>query len=483
MLAVMAQPFVEPCDCGVIEAQPYLQAPGHEPGPPRRALVLSACVLASAMGFIDGSALAVALPKLRADFAADFASTQWVLNAYVLALSALTLIGGALADHYGKARMLAFGCAGFGVASAACALSPSLDWLVTWRVVQGAAAALVTPASLALIGEVYPREQRNRAIGIWAASSALTTAGGPVLGGWLTENFGWPWVFAINPPLALIAIVLLVACAPAGERLRRRFDVGGATILAAGLALLAWSLSEIGSKADDPISDIATIAAAIAALVAFAGYAYWERSNPDAMTPPRLAANRAFLALNIATLLIYAALSIMFFLMSFNLVDTRGLSPASAGLAFLPFTLGVGLLSQVFGAMADKIGARTMLVVGPLCAAFSFALLAFGEGEALVPGVLLPMALLGISFAVLVAPLTAEVMSSVTDRDEGLASGVNNAVSRIAQLAGIALAAGLASFSSGYRAGLVAAAALAAAGALTIAAMLPKSADRRRKTR
>jgi EmrB/QacA subfamily drug resistance transporter len=482
MLIVMAQPFAEPCDCGIIAAQPSTQAPGDEPGLRRRTLVLSACVLASAMGFIDGSALSVALPRLRADFSADFAATQWVLNAYVLALSALTLIGGALADHFGKARMLAFGCLGFGLASGACALSPSLGWLVGWRVVQGTAAAVVTPASLALIGEVYPREQRNRAIGIWAAFSALTTAGGPVLGGWLTENFGWPWIFAINPPLALIAIALL-AYAPAGKRLQRRFDAIGATILVAGLASLAWTLSAIGSKVDGSINKVTTIAAAIAALVAFAGYALWERSTPDAMTPPRLAANRVFLALNIATFLIYAALSIMFFLMSFNLIDSRGLSPASAGLAFLPFTLGVGLLSQVFGAMADRIGARTMLIAGPLCAGFSFALLACGEGGALVPGVLLPMLLLGISFAVLVAPLTAQVMSSVSDRDEGLASGVNNAVSRIAQLAGIALAAGLASFSSGYRAGLVVAAALAAAGALTIAAMLPKPSEPRRRPR
>src|SRR6478672_6626628 len=206
---VMAQPFVEPCDSGVIAAEPCPRLLGRELAPRRRRLVLTACVLASSMAFIDGSALTVALPRLRASFDADVASVQWVLNGYMLALASLTLIGGALADVYGKARMLALGCVLFGLASAACALAPSPAWLIAVRVVQGAAAAIVAPASLALIGATYPRAERNWAIGVWAAASALTTAGGPVLGGWLTESFGWPWIFAINPPLALATVALL----------------------------------------------------------------------------------------------------------------------------------------------------------------------------------------------------------------------------------------------------------------------------------
>jgi EmrB/QacA subfamily drug resistance transporter len=472
MLKAMAQPFVEPCDRGVIAAQPCPREHRRETDLQRRRMVLAACVLASAMAFIDGSALSVALPKLRAYFSADFASVQWVLNGYVLALSALTLIGGALADHYGKARMLAVGCVGFALASAACGVSPSIGWLIAWRIVQGISAAIVTPASLALIGETYPREERNRAIGVWAAASALTTAGGPVLGGWLTESFGWEWVFAINPPLALIAVLLLAVYAPAGRHVPRRFDVPGAVILATALGALAWALGAIG-MGNNSASGMTIAVMAIVGAGALAGYAFWESRSANPMTPPRLAGNHAFVALNIATLLIYAGLSIMFFLLSFALIDRRGLSPTQAGLAFLPFTLGVGLLSQMFGAVADKIGARVMLIGGPLGAALAFVLLALGETSALVPGVLLPMALLGISFAVLVAPLTASVMSSVTDRDEGLASGVNNAVSRVAQLAGIALSAGVASYAFGYRVGLIAAAVLSAAGAVTIAVMLP----------
>lgn len=167
---------------------------------------MAACVLASSMVFIDGSALTVALPNLRADLEADLTSLQWVLNGYVLALASLTLIGGALADFHGKARVLSIGCLAFGAASAACALAPTTAWLVGARVVQGIAAAVVAPASLALIGATYPRTERTRAIGVWAAASALTTAGGPVLGGWLTEMYGWQLVFWINPPLALVAV-------------------------------------------------------------------------------------------------------------------------------------------------------------------------------------------------------------------------------------------------------------------------------------
>ena len=224
----VAQPFAEPCSRGVIAAEPCPREQGREIARGQRRIVLTACIVASSMAFIDGSVLTVALPRLREDFGADFVSVQWVLNGYVLALASLTLIGGALADVYGRARMLALGCIIFGLASAACALAPSVTLLIAARVVQGIAAAIVTPASLALIGAVYPREERNQAIGVWAAASALTTAGGPILGGWLTENFGWPLVFWINPPLALIAVVLLLGFAPEDRREKRPFDVIGA---------------------------------------------------------------------------------------------------------------------------------------------------------------------------------------------------------------------------------------------------------------
>ena len=469
----MAQPFAEPCGRGLIEAEPCPRALGREIATTRKRMLLASCILASAMAFIDGSALTVALPRLRAFFDADLATVQWVLNGYVLALAALTLIGGALADVYGKARVLKFGCLGFGAASAACIIAPSVEWLIAARVVQGISAALVTPASLALIGATYPKEERNSAIGIWAAASALTTAGGPVLGGWLTENFGWQYVFAINPPLALIVVGLLTVYAPPEQHEQRGFDFVGAAILTIALASLTWALSQIGPRAGmaNPVL-VAVVAAS--GLGMLAGYAVWERMSSNPMTPPWLLGNRLFVVLNVATLLVYTGLAVMFFLLPFDLIDRRHLTPTDAGLAFLPFTLGVGLLSQPLGLLADRIGARFMLIVGPLGAALAFVLLALGEGASFLLGVLVPMTLLGISFATLITPLTTSVLSSVPDRDEGLASGVNNAVSRVAQLAGIALAAGLASYAAGYAASLIVAAILAvAAGVVTAVMLLP----------
>ena len=470
----MSQPFAEPCGRGLIEAEPCPRALGREIATTRKRSLLAACILASAMAFIDGSALTVALPSLRDFFDADLATVQWVLNGYVLALAALTLIGGALADVYGKARVLKYGCLGFGAASAACIVSPSIEWLIAARVVQGISAALVTPASLALIGATYPKEERNSAIGIWAAASALTTAGGPVLGGWLTEDFGWQYVFAINPPLALIVIGLLAIYAPAEQHEQRRFDFAGAAILALALAAIAWALSQIGPQRAG-VSDTVTVAgSAVSGLGMFAAYAAWERVSSNPMTPPWLLGNRAFVVLNVATLLVYTGLAVMFFLLPFDLIDRRHLTPTEAGLAFLPFTLGIGLLSQPLGALADRIGARYMLIAGPLGAALAFMLLALGEGAAFLPGVLLPMTLLGISFAILVPPLTTSVLSSLAESEEGLASGVNNAVSRVAQLAGIALAAGLAFYTAGYAATLAVAAVLSVAAAVVIAIALPR---------
>jgi EmrB/QacA subfamily drug resistance transporter len=403
---------------------------------------------------------------LRAALGADLATVQWVINSYMLALAALTLIGGALADAYGKARILWIGCLLFGAASIGCALSASAGTLIAARVVQGIAAALLTPASLALIGDTYAKDERAAAIGVWAAASALTSAAGPVLGGFLTERFGWPAVFWINPPLAVIAIALLFRFAPADRPEPRRFDVAGAAIIACGLAALTFALSRI-SRSESAASSAAVVPVALSVfgLACIVGYAFWERTTDHPMTPPRLLQNRGFVGLNVATVLIYGGLSILFFLLPFDLIDRRGLSPAAAGLVFLPFSLAVGLLSPYFGGLADRFGARAMLAAGATGAALAYAWMMLAHDRALMPGVILPQALLGLSFAVLVAPLTASVMSSVAQADEGLASGVNNAASRIAQLSGVAVAAGLGALAAGFQFGLAAAAVLSLAGA------------------
>jgi EmrB/QacA subfamily drug resistance transporter len=479
----MAQPFTDPCGRGVIEAQPCPRELRREIPAGRRRIILAACVLASSMAFIDGSVLTVALPKLRVALGADLATVQWVINSYLLALAALTLIGGALADAYGKARMLSIGCLLFGAASAGCALAPSLGWLIGARVLQGIAAALLTPASLALIGASFPNNERAEAIGVWTAASALTSAAGPVFGGWLTDTFGWQAVFWINPPLAVVTIALLWLYAPADPQEPRQFDVAGAALVASGLGALTWALSQIGRTEPHASSfapDTMTIAVGMLGLAGLGIYVFWERVSAHPMTPPRLAENRVFVGLNAATLLIYAGLSIMFFLLPFDLVDRRALSPTSAGLALLPFTLGVGLLSRFFGGLADRFGARLMLVAGAGGASMAYAWMALAQNASLIFGVIAPQTLLGIAFAVLVAPLTGSVMSSVPESDEGLASGINNAASRVAQLAGVAMAAGLGTLSSGYQLGLFAAAALSAAGAVTTALEVPSGSMIRR---
>ncbi len=477
----MAQPFVPPCQEGVIAAQPCPEEAGRRFALTRQARVLAGCVLVSSMAFIDGSALTVAMPALKADFGADMAAVQWVVSAYILALAALTLIGGALADAYGKARLVVAGAVVFAFASVACALAPAIEALIAARAVQGVGGALMTPATLALIGAVFPKEKRASAIGVWAAASALTTAGGPALGGWLTETYGWQSIFWINPPLAAIGVALILQAAPRLERIPRRFDAPGAAILAVGLGLLAWGLSLLGGGAEGgPVvvegghsEGGMTSAAALWGLglgvAALLAYVVWETRTDHPMTPPRLFTSGPFTALNLMTFFVYAGLSLMFFLLPFELVEGRGLSATQAGLAFLPFTLGVGLLSRVFGGLTDKGFGRAMLTAGPALASVGYFGLALGREASFVVGVILPMGVLGVAFATLVAPLTATVMSSVPEHDEGLASGVNNAASRVAQLAGVAGAAALAVTASGFSLGLGVAAGLSLLGAACLA--------------
>jgi predicted MFS family arabinose efflux permease len=290
------------------------------------------------------------------------------------------------------------------------------------------------------------------------------------LGGWLTEHFGWPAVFWVNPPIAIIAIALLLASAPADRGEPRRFDITGAAIIGCGLGALTFALSRIGrSDGAAPFAGVTAVLLFALALVCLAGYAAWERASDHPMTPPRLLQNRDFVGLNVATLLIYGGLSILFFLLPFDLIDRRGLSLASAGLVFLPFSLAVGLLSPYFGGLANRFGARTMVAAGATGAAATYVWMMLAHDSALMPGIIAPQALLGLSFAGMVAPLTASVMSSVGQADEGLASGINNTASRIAQLAGVAAAAGLGALMSGYQMGLAAAAVLSVSGAVAAA--------------
>jgi predicted MFS family arabinose efflux permease len=279
--------------------------------------------------------------------------------------------------------------------------------------------------------------------------------------------------------VAVAAVGLLTTFAPADHREQRRFDLVGAGILATTLAMLAWALGRIGAGEPAPervASSLLTVIAIGAAGAGLALYAVWETISKHPMTPPYLLNNRPFVGLNVATVMVYVGVAIMFFLLPFDLIDRRLLSSVGAALVFLPFTLGMALLSPVFGNLADAIGPRHLLIIGPLGAALAYIWLALGHNASLVLGVVGPMTLLGISFAVLVAPLTASILSSVGSADEGLASGINNAVARIAQLIGVALAAGAASFALGYEICFASAAVISIGAATTAAATLPATA-------
>lgn len=464
----IAQPLKPPCQDTLIATQPCPQEDGRTYSVATRRLVLTASIIASSMGFIDGSGLTVALPAMREDFGADLSSLQWVLNIYVLALAALSLVGGAMADAKGRVRVLIAGIAVFGAASAWCALSSSIGSLIVARGVQGVGAAFMTPASLALIGSVYPKDQRGGAIGLWAASSALMTSVGPPLGGWLTESFGWQAVFWINPPLALLAIGILLFAGPATPRKDDApFDSWGALLLAIFLAALAAGLSALGGE-EGPLP-ISPALAFLAAAIMLGLFIRWQIIAASPMMPLTVFRNRTFAGLNLATLFLYAALSIVFFQLPFTLIERLGLSASMAGMAFLPFMLGVGLLSNVAGKLMDKTGPQLPLVSGSALAGLAFVWMAVAAEASLLVAVLVPMGLLGLAFALLIAPLTAGVMASLGDIDQGLASGVNNTVSRIAQLIGVAAAAALGSTLVSFQTGAGVAAGLAILAAVAAA--------------
>ena len=406
-----------------------------------RPYVLVVAVLASSLGFIDGSVVSVAIPAIRASLGADFVEVQWVANAYTLLLSSLILVGGAAGDRFGQRDVFAAGIGLFMAASLACAFAGSPLGLIAWRALQGIGAAFMVPGSLALIAKNIPRAERGRAVGIWAAAAGVSSALGPLLGGWVLASFGdaaWRWIFAINLPSGLVALALLFWRVPRDRPERRGgLDGQGALLVTAGLGLVAYALTAAGEgKAPDWLL---IAVAALAGAVLLAAFLAWERRAAAPMMPLDLFASRAFSGANALTFLLYTALAGVLFYLPMTLIQARGYSAAWAGGVFLPFTLVMAFLARFAGGLVDRRGLRLPLTLGPLitAAAFLFLALAVASGafwSAVVPA----MALLGVGMGLAVSPLSTAVVLAADDDRAGTASGINNAVARIASLFAVA---------------------------------------------
>jgi EmrB/QacA subfamily drug resistance transporter len=405
---------------------------------PRGRWVLAATILGSSMAFIDGTVVNVALPVLQSSLNASVSAAQWVVEAYSLALSSLVLVGGALADRFGRRRIFSIGTILFTAASLACALSPGVVWLIAARAVQGVGAALLVPSSLALLSAAFSESERGRAVGTWSALTAVATAVGPALGGWLVQTISWRAVFYLNLPIA--AVVLAIASARVAETRRPsapRLDLPGTFLATFGLCALVYGLIEAPTAG---WGDPRVYGAVSAGAVALAAFVLVEQRSPAPMVSPALFRIRTFTAANLLTLFLYGALSASMFFLPFTMIQARGYSPAAAGAAVFPLIVLISLLSRSAGKLADRLGPRLPLAGGPLVAAAGFVLLAAGNPAAPFAASILPgQAALGLGMAIVVAPLTAAVLNAVGADQAGAASGFNNAVARVAAVLAIAV--------------------------------------------
>ncbi|NHN55222.1 MFS transporter [Calidifontibacter sp. DB0510] len=400
----------------------------HEPAGRR---LLATTVLGSGVVFLDGTVTNVALPHIGTELHADLAGLQWVINGYTLALASLILVGGSLGDRFGRKRVFAWGTAGFAVASVLTALAPTIELLVGARVLQGIAAAMLTPGSLAMLQSSFHPDDRMKAIGAWTGTLGVATAGGPLLGGWLV-GIDWRWAFWINLPLGLLVLWLL---RPAPEtrdpKAAHHLDLAGLVLTPVTLAGITWALTVWPARS--------AVVAGVVGLLAAVAFVVAERRERAPMVPLGLFADRVFAAINLVTLFIYAALSGSMLFLAIFLQVSAGWTPLAAGAATVPLSIVMLFLASRGGDLATKIGARTPMVAGALVLAAGLALLAFAPDHPrflvnILPGVLL----MGFGLSLLVAPLTGTVLAAAPDELSGLASGINNAVSRTAGLLAVA---------------------------------------------